>query len=253
MPDFKIVIPARYQSTRLPGKPLLEIAGRPMIEHVYQQASQTAASQIIVATDDTRIARVVEAFGGQYCMTSATHQSGTERIAEVVERQGWHEQDIIVNLQGDEPEMPASLIQQVASDMASHSDAVMTTLYAPIERFEDVIDSNVVKVVTDQAGYAQYFSRAPLPWHRNDFDSGLTAPASLELFARHIGLYAYRAGFLAEYISWQAAPTELAESLEQLRVLWHGRKIHVSQATIPPGIGIDTQADLDRINELFEI
>jgi 3-deoxy-manno-octulosonate cytidylyltransferase (CMP-KDO synthetase) len=253
MNHFKVVIPARYQSSRLPGKPLLEIAGKPMIEHVYRQAEKSHAEEIIVATDDQQIYDVVNAFGGQACMTADTHQSGTDRLAEVVSIKQWADDDIIVNVQGDEPEMPAVLISQVADDMASHTDALMTTLSVPIENFDDVIDPNVVKVVTDQQGYAQYFSRAPIPWHRDDFNNGLNQPANLELFARHIGLYAYRAGFLKEFVNWSAAPTEKIESLEQLRVLWHGKKIHVSSAKAPPGIGVDTQADLDRVNELFEI
>jgi len=253
MNPFKVVIPARYQSSRLPGKPLLEIAGKPMIEHVYRQAEKSHAEEIIVATDDQRIYDAVNAFGGQACMTADSHQSGTDRLAEVVSIKQWADEDIIVNVQGDEPEMPAVLIGQVAEDMVNHEDAVVTTLSVAIENFDDVIDPNVVKVVTDQQGYAQYFSRAPIPWHRNDFNNGLKQPANLELFARHIGLYAYRAGFLNEFVNWPAAPTEEIESLEQLRVLWHGKKIHVSTAKASPGIGVDTQADLDRVNELFEI
>ena len=248
---FKVVIPARYQSSRLPGKPLLEIAGKPMIEHVYQRALESAPEKVVVATDDQRIYDAVTAFGGEACLTSAEHQSGTDRLAEVVSIYQWQPDEIIVNLQGDEPEMPSSLISQVANDMASHKDAVITTLSVAIDAFEDVIDPNVVKVVTDAEGYAQYFSRAPIPWHRNDFAEGLQSPADLKLFYRHVGLYAYRAGFLDEFINWEPAPTEQIESLEQLRVLWHGRKIHVSQTLVSPGIGVDTQADLDRVNEVF--
>ena len=253
MTAFKVVIPARYQSTRLPGKPLLEIGGKPMIQHVYDRACQSAADAVVIATDDARIEAAVKGFGGEVCMTSAELQSGTDRLAEVVTTLGWSDDQIVVNLQGDEPEMPAALINQVADDMASHADAVMTTLGFPLSRFADVIDPNVVKLVRDKAGYAQYFSRAPIPWHRNEFANGLQSPASLELFYRHIGLYAYRAGFLREFVSWEPAPTEMTESLEQLRVLWHGRKIHVSIADQSPGIGVDTQADLDRVNELFSI
>ncbi len=253
MSGFKVVIPARYQSTRLPGKPLLEIAGRPMIQHVYERALSSAAAEVVIATDDERIASAVTNFGGAVCMTDVDLQSGTDRLAQVVENFGWQDDAIIVNVQGDEPEMPAALINQVADDMASHTDAVMTTLGFPLRDFNDVIDPNLVKLVRDEAGYAQYFSRAPIPWHRNDFAEGLQAPADLGLFYRHIGLYAYRAGFLREYVNWPPAPTELAESLEQLRVLWHGRKIHVSIADQSPGIGVDTQADLDRVNELFEL
>ena len=253
MTDFRVVIPARYDSTRLPGKPLLTIAGKPMVQHVYERARESEAVQVVVATDDQRIIDTVAAFGGEVCMTSADHQSGTDRLAEVVNQYQWKDDEIIVNLQGDEPEMPAALIRQVANDMASHKDAVITTLSVAIETFEDVVDPNVVKVVTDAEGYAQYFSRAPIPWHRNEFAEGLDRPSSLELFARHIGLYAYRAGFLNEFINWEAAPTERIESLEQLRVLWHGRKIHVSQAKESPGIGVDTQEDLDRVNEDFSL
>ena len=258
MTDFYVVIPARYQSSRLPGKPLLEIAGKPMIEHVYRQAEKSQPLAVVVATDDQRIFDAVTAFGGKVVMTADTHQSGTDRLAEVVQIQQWQNDDIIVNLQGDEPEMPAQLIRQVADDMATHQDAVMTTLSAPIERFEDVLDPNVVKVVSDAKGYAQYFSRAPIPWHRDAFqgsqiNDGMRQPESLELFARHIGLYAYRAGFLQQFVSWDPAPTEVIESLEQLRVLHNGRRIHVSMATMSPGIGVDTQEDLDRVNEVFEL
>ncbi len=253
MSVFRVVIPARYQSSRLPGKPLLEIAGKPMIEHVYRRACASNAQQVIVATDDQRIEAAVKTFGGEVCMTSPELASGTDRLAAVVEQMGFADDDIIVNLQGDEPEMPAQLINQVAADMASHKDAVMTTLSVPITDFADVTNPNVVKLVTDQLGYAQYFSRAPIPWHRDDFADSFKPPASLELFYRHIGLYAYRAGFLNEFVGWEQAPTEKTESLEQLRVLWHGRKIHVTVATVSPGIGVDTQADLDRVNELFEI
>jgi 3-deoxy-manno-octulosonate cytidylyltransferase (CMP-KDO synthetase) len=253
MTDFTVVIPARYQSTRLPGKPLLEIGGRPMIQHVYERACSSHAAQVIVATDDQRIEDVVKGFGGRVCMTSPDLASGTDRLAAVVEQLEIADDTILVNLQGDEPEMPAILINQVADDMASHADAVMTTLSVPVTDFADVTNPNVVKLVTDAAGYAQYFSRAPIPWHRDDFSKGYQQPASLDLFFRHIGLYAYRAGFLKQFVGWEQAPTERIESLEQLRVLWHGHKIHVSVAKVSPGTGVDTQADLDRVNELFSI
>jgi len=251
MTDFKVVIPARYSSSRLPGKPLLDVVGKPMIQHVYERALESDASQIVIATDDQRIVDVVKQFGGEVCMTSVNHQSGTDRLSEVVNFYQWDHQDIIVNVQGDEPEMPASLINQVANDMASHPDAVITTLSVDIDSLEDVMDPHIVKVVTDQKGYAQYFSRAPIPWHRNELAENPVALEDLSLFARHVGLYAYRAGFLHKYVQWEAAPTEKAESLEQLRVLWHGEKIHVSHTDQSPGIGIDTQADLDRVNSLM--
>lgn len=244
---FKIVIPARYASTRLPGKPLLDIAGKPMIQHVFERARESGAEEIVVATDDERIARTAEGFGAEVCLTGVAHNSGTERIAEVVERFGWADQTIVVNLQGDEPTMPAALLAQVARDMDTHPDAQVTTLSAPITERDMLFDPHVVKVVTDGGGYALYFSRAPIPWHRDEFlHDHRPLPGGVG-FVRHIGLYAYRAGFLERYVSWQPAPIELAESLEQLRVLWHGDRIHVSEAHQTPGHGVDTREDLERV------
>ncbi|HEB97743.1 MAG TPA: 3-deoxy-manno-octulosonate cytidylyltransferase [Sedimenticola thiotaurini] len=244
---FKVVIPARYASTRLPGKPLLEIAGQPMIRHVHRRAVDSGAEEVVIATDDDRIATVARDFGADVCLTDAAHGSGTERIAEVVSRRGWGPDSIVVNLQGDEPTMPASLLRQVADDMATHERAQVTTLAAPIDDRDQLFDPHVVKVVTDRDGYALYFSRAPIPWHRDEFlvhQSHL--PAGVP-FWRHIGLYAYRAGFLQRYVAWPPSPLEQAESLEQLRVLWHGDPIHVSESEELPGHGVDTLADLERV------
>lgn len=249
--EFKIVIPARYASSRLPGKPLLEILGRPMLLHVIDRARESRAAEILVATDDERIYRLAESAGVMALMTNASHSSGSERLAEVVERLGWADDGILVNLQGDEPAMPAELIDQVAADMVAFPDAVMTTLGSRIQDPDELFNPNVVKLVTDAQGYALYFSRAPIPWLRDAFaagrpehlsghPSGITTP-----FLRHIGLYAYRAGFLRRYLAWPPSPLEVAESLEQLRVLWHGERIHVSQCLVRPGPGVDTQADLD--------
>lgn len=249
---FKVVIPARYASSRLPGKPLLEIAGQPMIRHVHERARASGADQVIVATDDERIADCVRGFGGDVCLTARHHPSGTDRIAEVVKRQGWPDATIVVNLQGDEPVMPASLLSQVAEDLDRHPDAVMTTLCSRIMDREHLFDPNVVKVVTDARGYALYFSRAPIPWHRDSFTQFDAPLPQLPVFAHHIGLYAYRAGFFSRYVQWPPAPLEQVESLEQLRVLWHGEKIHVSEALEGPGLGVDTPADLERVARLFE-
>ena len=249
---FKIVIPARYASTRLPGKPLLEIAGKPMVQHVYERAVETGAEEIVIATDDQRIADRAAAFGAEVFMTSAHHGSGTERIAEVVAKLGWSAETIVVNLQGDEPTMPGALLIQVAADMDSHPDAQVTTLAAPITARDMLFDPHVVKVVTDGAGYAQYFSRAPIPWHRDEFiHQDRPLPQGVG-FLRHIGLYAYRAGFLEKYVDWPPTPLEQAESLEQLRVLWHGDRIHVSKAKEEPGHGVDTQDDLKRVEKEFQ-
>ena len=245
--DFKVVIPARYASTRLPGKPLREIAGRPMIQHVHQRARESGAGEIVIATDDQRIAETARGFGADVCLTGDHHGSGTERIAEVVAQRGWSEETIVVNLQGDEPVMPAALLSQVAEDMETHPRARVTTLAAAIDDRDGLFDPHVVKVVTDREGYALYFSRAPIPWHRDEFlQHQAQLPAGVD-FARHIGLYAYRAGFLARYVAWPASPLEQAESLEQLRVLWHGEPIHVSRASELPGHGVDTLADLERV------
>ena len=244
--DFKVVIPARYASTRLPGKPLLEIAGKPMILHVYQRALESAAGEVWVATDDARIARAVEQGGGRVCMTRSDHHSGSDRIAEVAAQMGWDDDAILVNLQGDEPLMPPALIDLVANDMAGHRQADVATLAAPIHQRERLFDPHVVKVVTNAEGYALYFSRAPIPWHRDEFLAGAEQLPTSVGFHRHIGLYAYRAGYLRRYVGLRPSPLELAESLEQLRVLWHGGRIHVGITDIEPGHGVDTEADLHR-------
>ena len=245
--NFKVVIPARYASVRLPGKPLLEIAGKPMIQHVFERAVESGANQVVIATDSQKIAEVCREFSADVCMTSAEHRSGSDRIAEVVAQRGWGDEEIVVNLQGDEPCMPAELLSQVAEDMSQHDAAGVTTLSAPITARQTLFDPHVVKVVTDVKGYALYFSRAPIPWHRDEFiDAESPLPADTG-FARHIGLYAYRAGYLARFVAWDRAPIERAESLEQLRVLWHGGRIHVSEARTEPGQGVDTRDDLQQV------
>lgn len=249
---FKVVIPARFASTRLPGKPLLKIAGKPMIQHVHERAVESGAEQIIVATDDQRIADCVTGFGGEVCLTDPEHRSGTERIAQVARQFGWTADEILVNLQGDEPDMAPELLHQVAADMDSHRDAVMTTLSADLSDSAQLFDPNVVKLVTDAKGYALYFSRAAIPWNRDQFADQQQLPPAVTGYRRHIGLYAYRAGFLEQYIRWQPAPLEQVESLEQLRVLWHGERIHVSAAEVMPGPGVDTRQDLEQLNELFQ-
>jgi 3-deoxy-manno-octulosonate cytidylyltransferase (CMP-KDO synthetase) len=249
--SFKVVIPARYASVRLPRKPLLEIAGKPMIQHVHERALESGAAEVVVATDDTRIADACKRFDADVCITSDRHRSGSDRIAEVVSIRSWGEEEVIVNLQGDEPCMPPSLLRQVAEDMEAHPAASITTLSAPITQRNILFDPHVVKVVVDAEGYALYFSRAPIPWHRDEFvDADRPLPKDTG-FARHIGLYAYRAGYLAHFVSWKHAPIELAESLEQLRVLWHGGRIHVSQAIVAPGHGVDTREDLTRATKLL--
>lgn len=239
---FTVVIPARYQSSRLPGKPLVDIAGKTMIERVYSQACLAGAEHVIVATDDERIASVVRGFGGDVCMTSPDHQSGTERLAEVVELKNIASDTIVVNVQGDEPLIPPQVIKQVASNL-HHYAAPMATLGVNISDPEEVFNPNAVKVVTDKSGYAMYFSRASIPWDREHF----ATQQVIQPVLRHIGIYAYRAGFISTYLNWQPSPLEQIESLEQLRVLWHGEKIHVDVASVTPPAGVDTPADLEAV------
>jgi len=251
MTAFQVVIPARYASTRLPGKPLRVLAGKPMLQHVHERASESGAKEIIVATDDQRIATAARGFGATVCLTAAEHTSGTERLAEVVNQQDWSDETIVVNLQGDEPLMPATLIDQVALDLAGHADADITTLAYPLEASENETDPHIVKVVLDREGYALYFSRAPIPWHRDPAETGGGLPDSNPML-HHVGLYAYRAGFLRHFSELQPAPPEIFEKLEQLRALWHGRKIHVGITREIPGPGVDTEVDLANVEGLLE-
>lgn len=244
---FKVAIPARYASTRLPGKPLCEIAGRTVVEHVYQRGLESGAEEVVIATDDERIAEASERFGARVCMTADTHRSGTDRLGEVARTLGWSADTIVVNLQGDEPLMDPALIRQVARDLAVHSDAEIATLCTPIHVSAELFDPHVVKVVTDVYGYALYFSRAAIPWDRDAFSvTTEQLPDNTEHF-RHIGLYAYRAGFLERYGQLEPCYPEISESLEQLRALFHGVRIHVSATPRPPGHGIDTPEDLERV------
>lgn len=247
---FKIVIPARYSSTRLPGKPLLDIAGKPMIQHVFERATESNATDIIIATDDERIKHVAQSFGADVCMTRTDHISGTDRLAEVASLRNFNDQDIIINVQGDEPCLPAALINQVANDLASHHDADIATLYSQIMQEKQVFDPNVVKVVMDGQGYALYFSRAPIPWMRDHFDQQSTLPPDLPHY-RHIGLYGYRASFLTHYSELRPCILEREESLEQLRALYYGKKIHLTAAKINPGHGVDTEQDLLEVRQIL--
>lgn len=248
--SFKIVIPARYDSSRLPGKPLVDIAGKPMIQHVYERACESDADSIIIATDDERIQSAAQNFGAEVCMTRSDHPSGTDRIAEVAAHHGFDNDDIIVNVQGDEPCLPASLINQVAQDLNHHPAADIATLYREIEDATDVFDANAVKVVIDVQGYALYFSRAPIPWLRNHFSNSeaQSLPSSIPHY-RHIGLYGYRCHFLKSYSDLPPCDIEKHESLEQLRALFYGKRIHLTRAEIDPGHGIDTQEQLTAVRQ----
>ncbi len=264
---FRVVIPARYASSRLPGKPLADIGGRPMVIRVLERALQAGAETVVVATDDVRVQQAVEAAGYQALMTSLDHQSGTERLVEVAETLGWPDDTLVVNVQGDEPLIDPELIREAARQLVLHDDAVMATLAHPIHDHADFINPNVVKVVADEAGYALYFSRAPIPWPRDAFaaydPTGASSHSGSESFRaqqaiphaldalRHIGLYAYRAGFLRTYAGLAASPLERFEMLEQLRVLWHGYRISLGMVATTPVPGVDTPEDLARVRALF--
>ncbi|MFE4108960.1 3-deoxy-manno-octulosonate cytidylyltransferase [Kosakonia sp. YIM B13611] len=244
--SFVVIIPARYASTRLPGKPLVDINGKPMVVHVLERARESGAERIIVATDNEEVMRAVQAVGGEVCMTRADHQSGTERLAEVVEKCGFSDDTVIVNVQGDEPMIPPAIIRQVAENLAAR-DVGMATLAVPIHSAEEAFNPNAVKVVMDAEGYALYFSRATIPWDRDRFAQSRETIGDTLL--RHIGIYGYRAGFIRRYVSWQTSPLEQIEMLEQLRVLWYGEKIHVAVASVVPGTGVDTPEDLARVRQ----
>jgi 3-deoxy-manno-octulosonate cytidylyltransferase (CMP-KDO synthetase) len=249
--SFHVIIPARYASTRLPGKPLLDIGGKPMLQHVCELAQQSGASSVTVATDDQRIAEAVTAFGGQACMTGEHHQSGSERLAEAAELLGLAEDEVVVNLQGDEPDMPPVLLAQVAHLLEGDHGADMATLCTRIHTAAELFDPHVVKVVMNGQGNALYFSRAVIPWDRDAFSVTTEALPEQAVHYRHLGIYAYRAGFLQRYVSMEPCDLERMESLEQLRVLWHGGHIQVAEASELPGPGVDTAEDLERVRALF--
>lgn len=249
--DFTVVIPARFSSTRLPGKPLKDIAGKSMIQRVYEQAKKSQAGQVIVATDDQRVADEVRGFGGEVCMTSADHQSGTDRLQEVASQYGFSDEHIIVNVQGDEPLIPPAVIDQVAENLASCQAAGVATLSEPIENDADFSNPNIVKVVTDNQGMALYFSRAPVPWPRDHTENRVKAMASVIVPMRHIGIYAYRVATLNHFITWPVAPIEALECLEQLRFMWNSIRIHVAEAMAPVPGGVDTDEDLQRVIDLL--
>jgi len=246
MTDYNIVIPARYASTRFPGKPLVEINGKTMLEHVYDVAKQSNAKNIVIATDDLRIKSVADEFCNTVLMTSDQHQSGTDRLAEVCEIMQWKEEDIVVNLQGDEPLTPPELLHQVATNLHDFQDCAIATLTTPIEEMTEIDDPNIVKVVSDINGYALYFSRASIPFKRE-----VDEPTVKNQYFRHLGIYAYRVEFLNNYNKMPQCALETIERLEQLRAMYHGYKIHTQQAVKLPGPGIDTPEDLHKVNALI--
>ena len=248
--SFTVIIPARYASSRLPRKPLADIVGKPMIQHVWKKAQQASANRVIIATDHEEIEKVAKAFGAEVCMTSTEHNSGTERLSEVIEKMAIADDEVIVNVQGDEPLIPPAIIQQVAQNLAENQ-VNMATLAVKLETKEELFNPNCVKVVTDQKGMALYFSRAAIPFARDHFADCDDAFVASQPYLRHIGIYAYRAKFVNQYIRWQPTVLEKLESLEQLRALWYGEKIHVELAKEAPQVGVDTLEDLERVRAIL--
>jgi len=249
--SFAVLIPARYASTRLPGKPLSDIAGKPMVVRVAERAHASGAQRVIIATDDERIRDAASQHGIDAILTRSDHPTGTDRLAEAAVQLKLDDRAIVVNVQGDEPLLEPSLIKGVAEELRSHADASIATACHVIEDPTEAFNPNVVKVVLDHAGYALYFSRATIPWARDAFASGREkVPRGLPLY-RHYGLYAYRVGFLRHYPSLAPAQIERFEALEQLRALWHGYRIAVRITVGTPAPGVDTQEDLERVRALY--
>ena len=249
--EFSVIIPARHASTRLPGKMLADLGGKPLVVHVAERARASGAAEVIVATDHPDIATAVRRHGHQAAMTRADHASGTDRIAEVAAQRGFAAKRIVVNVQGDEPLIEPELIRGIAHQLDGHADAAVATACCPLTDVQQFANPNVVKVVLDKDGYALYFSRAPIPFARDAFAGGITAmPAQFPAY-RHIGIYAYRAAFLATYTRLAPAPLEQFEALEQLRALWHGHRITVAVTPATPYAGVDTAADLEQVRALL--
>ena len=251
--SYHVVIPARFASTRLPGKPLVDIRGKAMIVRVVEQALASSAKTVVVATDDVRVADAVAGTDAESALTRDDHPSGSDRVMEVVEAQGWADDDVVVNVQGDEPLIPPAVIDQVAGLLSDETCGV-ATLFEPITRARDVFDPNIVKVVVSGVGRALYFSRAPMPWWRDVFAAGCIEPdidSLASLWKRHIGIYAYRVAALREFVRWPPSTLEQTEALEQLRLLDHGRAIAVAEAVQPVPGGVDTPADAARVRAVL--
>ncbi len=246
--SFRVVIPARYASTRFPGKPLADLAGWPMVRHVVERGRESGAGQVLVATDDQRIESRCRELGVDVVMTRPDHPSGTDRLAEVAATLGMSDDEIVVNVQGDEPLMPPAFIRTLVANLEHYAETPVATLVTPLEGLDELHNPNVVKVVRSRSGHALYFSRAPIPWDR---DNGGHPGVPLTGWWRHLGIYAYRAGFLRQYPMLEPSPLEDTESLEQLRVLWHGLGVHAGEVTGDAGPGVDVPDDLERVATLL--
>lgn len=251
--SFTVIIPARFASMRLPGKPLLDIAGKPMIQHVWQRACESDAERVIIATDTETVFDACKNFGADVCMTSPAHQSGTDRLQEVAAILDLPQDAAVVNVQGDEPLIPATVINQVAQNLQGRPDAGMATLAERIDDIATVFNPNAVKVVLDGRGYAMYFSRAPMPWARDEFARSREHLPSNIPFLRHVGIYAYRVSLLNDFVCWPAGVLESVEKLEQLRALEQGVRIHVDIAAADIPAGVDTAEDLEAVRARFAV
>ncbi|MGJ8686195.1 MAG: 3-deoxy-manno-octulosonate cytidylyltransferase [Spongiibacteraceae bacterium] len=250
--SYTIIIPARYASSRLPGKPLMDIVGKPMIQHVWQRALESDASRVVIATEDQRVYDACKEFGAEVCMTLASHESGTDRLQEVVTSLGLADDEIVVNVQGDEPLIPKQAIAQVAENLAANAEAGIATLAEPIVDSASLFNPNIVKAVADIHGRALYFSRSPIPWCRDEWaGKDRSLPAGVE-FLRHIGIYAYRVNFLHRFVSWPLATLEKFEKLEQLRAMENGVAIHIAKAAVDIPGGVDTEEDLNAVRQLLQ-
>lgn len=256
--EFRVIIPARYDSPQLPGKVLQDLGGKPMLQHVYERALESGADSVVIATDDERIEQAAQEFGAEVCMTTAAHESGLARLSEAVTALDYDEDDIVVALQASQPLIPPSVITTLAEDLEAHDHAKVATMAAKLSDAKDLLNPNIVKVVLNHRHFAIYFSRAPIPWDRAQFDSlsdkkilNATLSSDPAVYHRHIGIYAFRAGFLDTYAAWDPSPLEKVESLEQLRILWHGYKIHVGITSLQVPHGVNTQSDLDYIRSQF--
>jgi 3-deoxy-manno-octulosonate cytidylyltransferase (CMP-KDO synthetase) len=245
---FHVIIPARFAASRLPGKPLLTIGGRPLIQWVWQCAQASGAASVTIATDDARILQSAQSFGADCVMTSSQHASGTDRIAEVVRAKGFAQDDIVINLQGDEPMMPASLVSAVAQALSARPQVDIATAVAPIQSLSEFLDPNCVKALRARDGRALYFSRAPVPWPRDDAVGA--APTRFDGAWRHIGIYGYRVSSLLRFAAWPPSPLEQIEKLEQLRALEHDMRIHLVELSEAPPAGVDTPEDLERVRSI---
>lgn len=246
--EFRVIIPARYASTRLPGKVLIDIGGKTMLQRVYERAVESGADSVVIATDDAKISKAARSFGAKVCMTSAEHQNGTERVAEAALAMDYSPEEIVVNVQGDQPFILPQAIRQVAEDLDKHDNVKVNSICERITDGKDLFDPSIIKVVLNWRNYAMYFSRAPIPWDIDSFKEAKKVAAT-EFHYRHVGLYGFRVSFLQEYIEWSASPLEKMESLEQLRILWNGVRMHmvITKDRIPPEV--NTPEDLKKVDQ----